>query len=84
MSLRRLPRQGDNSKVEFLACSTSRLNMAGGMLSELLWGRSSLYAVNVSNRGKLTHLARWEIRSKILVKSFHDLQTSIYHEKLVG
>ena len=39
-----LPRQGDNSKVEFLAYSSCRLNMAGGKLSKLSWGRSSLYA----------------------------------------
>ncbi len=39
---RKLPRQGDNSKVEYLACSTCRLNMAGGMLPKLSWGRSSL------------------------------------------
>ncbi len=35
MWFRKLPRQGDSSKVECLACSTCRLNMAGGMLPKL-------------------------------------------------
>ena len=44
-TLRKLPCQGDSSKVEFLVFSACRLNMAGGMFPKLSWGRSSLYTV---------------------------------------
>ena len=43
---RKLPRQVDNSKVEFSSLSSCSRNIAGGILPSESWGRISLYTGN--------------------------------------